>query len=464
MTADEIRKLGGGASNLFRVSGSTRASIRQYDLGAFVQDDWKARSNVAVSLGLRYEAQTNVNDFWNVAPRFSVAWSPAVHPKENPHTVLRAGFGIFYDRLDATVVLGARFSQRPHLLLNVNNPALLDQFPALPPISSLSSFSVPDDIVHMATDLKSPVTTQATFSVEQELPYKTRLSVSATAARTLHTLRMIDLFSSSQQDLSVVGGALGRPLLIDSGGRLKQRQLKVDLTSAFRKRVTLAADYVVNRTYSDTDGFGTPVNDGNGLENDFGRSGKDIHQNLTLTGSINAPWGIRLSPFIVASSNRPFNIITGRFQGTNISFTERPALATDPADPGILATRFGFFYLNPQPGQLVIPRNFGQGPGFLSASLRLSKDFLFGDTSNKKENGSGTSPGNEGQHRLTLSVQVINLTNHLNPGAPDGSLRSSTFGQSSSLAPGFNFGGEASTETKQSDANRRIEGQIRFTF
>jgi len=61
-------------------------------------------------------------------------------------------------------------------------------------------------------------------------------------------------------------------------------------------------------------------------------------------------------------------------------------------------------------------------------------------------------------------MEVINLTNHLNPGTPDGNLRAGDFGHSSSLAAGFNFGGGASTETKQSDANRRIEGQIRFAF
>jgi len=91
----------------------------------------------------------------------------------------------------------------------------------------------------------------------------------------------------------------------------------------------------------------------------------------------------------VASSGRPFDILTGRYQGADIPFTQRPTLAGDAAGLGVIATRFGFFNLNPLPDQRMIPRNFGQGPGFQSASLRLSKEIPFGGVISRKETGSG---------------------------------------------------------------------------
>src|SRR3712207_7944517 len=41
-------------------SGKPGLRVRQFDAGVFVNDDWKLRPSVTLSLGLRYEAQTNL--------------------------------------------------------------------------------------------------------------------------------------------------------------------------------------------------------------------------------------------------------------------------------------------------------------------------------------------------------------------------------------------------------------------
>lgn len=64
------------------------------------------RPNLTLSLGVRYEAQTNIHDWRDFAPRVGLAWGPGgASGRVNPKTVIRAGFGIFYDRfaLDNTV-------------------------------------------------------------------------------------------------------------------------------------------------------------------------------------------------------------------------------------------------------------------------------------------------------------------------------------------------------------------------
>ncbi len=52
----------------------------------------------------------------------------------------------------------------------------------------------------------------------------------------------------------------------------------------------------------------------------------------------------------------------------------------DCSNPGanIVCTPFGNFNLRPAAGEALIPRNFGEGTGFLSVNIRVSKTWNFG--------------------------------------------------------------------------------------
>ena len=64
-----------------------------------MNDDWRARPNLTLSYGLRYEAQTNFGDRTDFSPRLGIAWGIDGKGTKAAKTVLRAGFGVFYDRL-----------------------------------------------------------------------------------------------------------------------------------------------------------------------------------------------------------------------------------------------------------------------------------------------------------------------------------------------------------------------------
>jgi hypothetical protein len=97
--ATQIRQLGGGASQFTINTGNPVVSGSQFDLGAFMGDDWKPKPNLTVSLGLRYETQTNIHDWLDFAPRIGMAWAPGGGAGRKPaKSVIRAGFGMFYDR------------------------------------------------------------------------------------------------------------------------------------------------------------------------------------------------------------------------------------------------------------------------------------------------------------------------------------------------------------------------------
>src|SRR5262249_17783324 len=91
-----IRELGGGASLLSLASGDPLAKVKQFDVGAFIQDDWRLRPSLTLSFGLRYEVQTNLRGIGSLAPRLAFAWSPSFSASKPSSTVIRGGFGIFY--------------------------------------------------------------------------------------------------------------------------------------------------------------------------------------------------------------------------------------------------------------------------------------------------------------------------------------------------------------------------------
>ncbi|HWO00591.1 MAG TPA: carboxypeptidase regulatory-like domain-containing protein, partial [Blastocatellia bacterium] len=78
--------------------GDPFIGFTQWQYGWFAQDDWKVSPRLFLSYGLRQELQTHLQDKWNLAPRFSVAWNPDKARK----TTIRGGGGIFYNYVDSS--------------------------------------------------------------------------------------------------------------------------------------------------------------------------------------------------------------------------------------------------------------------------------------------------------------------------------------------------------------------------
>lgn len=83
-----------GVPKRFRQNFQTSSTQRNTYLGFFAHDELRLKSNLMVSFGLRWEAETILPDHNNFGPRFAAAYDPFKSGK----TVIRLGAGIFYNR------------------------------------------------------------------------------------------------------------------------------------------------------------------------------------------------------------------------------------------------------------------------------------------------------------------------------------------------------------------------------
>jgi TonB dependent receptor-like, beta-barrel len=469
-----IRALGGGASQFSIATGNPLAEVSRFDFGAFLQDDWRVRRNFTLSLGLRYENQTNVSSNLNFAPRIRFGWSPGANGKGDPKTVIRGGIGVFYDRISENLTLLAeRFNGDNQQQFILTNPLLLDSFPNVPSLTLFDNSDRRLTFWQVADDLRTPYTIQSALGVDQQLPHKYTLSVTFLYFRTLHALRSRNINAPIPDTVipSLPGsgvrplGNIGNIFQYESSGIINQHMLIVVLNNRFNKRLSVFTRYILASAKSDTDRPATLPSDSYDLTNEYGRAANDIRHRFVFGGSMTVRGGIRLNPFIIAASNRPFNIITGRDTNQDTVYAERPALATDLTKPGIITTPFGIFDPNPEPGQRLIARNFANGPAFMTVNLRLSKTFNMakllhlGYVPPPPQPNSGGEE--EGRYRLTFAVQALNLFNRVNGGRPIGNLGSPMFGQSNSSAGLY---GTTTDGIGATAGNRRIEAMLTFTF
>src|SRR5207247_9168395 len=130
------------------------------------------RPNLTLSFGLRYEMQNNIHNRRDFSPRLTVAWAPGSRKNNSaPKTVIRAGFGMFYDRFSLSNTLTAlRYNGVVQQQYVVANP---DFFPQIPQVSALTGSQSTRTIQQISATLRAPHIMQSAVSLERQLPLNT---------------------------------------------------------------------------------------------------------------------------------------------------------------------------------------------------------------------------------------------------------------------------------------------------
>src|SRR5262249_30230755 len=137
-----------------------------YELSAHAQDEIRIRSNLSAMAGVRYDRQSLIEGDRNVSPRLSVAFAPI-----DQKTVVRAGAGLFYDRLpDGAYRHSALFG----------GDRLIETFESDPPYQfplPVVSMNQPPSVVRLAAGLGAPYLVDEGASVERALWRGTQVTV-----------------------------------------------------------------------------------------------------------------------------------------------------------------------------------------------------------------------------------------------------------------------------------------------
>src|SRR5262249_12573661 len=94
------------APSRFQQRFNTSSRAANNVVGLFAQEEWRLRAGLTLSIGARWDDESVLSDLDNFSPRLAVAWDPfgghadgGAHRLTSPgRTVVRAGFGIFYNR------------------------------------------------------------------------------------------------------------------------------------------------------------------------------------------------------------------------------------------------------------------------------------------------------------------------------------------------------------------------------
>lgn len=174
----------------------TEAEQRNTYTGIFMQDDWRVRPNLTVSLGLRWDSETILRDRNNFGPRVSFAWDPFKSAK----TTVRGGYGIFYSRALLRTLDDYTLTSNT-VRIDTNNEAAhsLLAFLRFPqPLAAndprVRQLGVPEAgfLRRLGDDFRIPESYQASLGVEREVARGFKIEINYVFNRGLHLWREIN--------------------------------------------------------------------------------------------------------------------------------------------------------------------------------------------------------------------------------------------------------------------------------
>jgi hypothetical protein len=287
---------------------------RETDVGLYAEDDWKAKPNLTISYGIRFEAQNAINSAHDFAPRVSLAYGI---PRKNGKTitVLRGGFGVFYNRFSLGSIEGQIANNGTNSAsYTYTNPNSASCYP-----NYSGGFFTPSNNASCETgnatiatftptvndpSLRSAYTVETAGTVEQQVGKYTSLTVTYLNARGFH-----QFMTRGIPVTSVVNGTLTAAIddINQSEGIFRQNQINTNINIRTPKGINIFGYYSANWANSNdastTNPFSSSV--------DYGRARFGVRSRLTLGGNIPLPFLISASPMLTAQSGSPYNLSTG---------------------------------------------------------------------------------------------------------------------------------------------------------
>ena len=405
-TFSNLADYNAGRPSIFtRRTGDPVVAYSMLQAGWYLQDDVRLSKSFSVGLGVRQEAQTQVNDQWNLAPRAAFTWNV------DRTTVVRGGYGLFYDWFDSNLYEQTLRVDGTHQVdLVVTNPG----FPAV----EGRGVSLPPSVIRSAS-LTQPLVQQASAGVERPLTPWMGLHIDYMWTRGSDALRSINVNAP-------VNGVRPSPLLgnvieIQSTGKRASDRLTVGLNLRAQKApISANVSYQLQTLRNSSDSPTTLPSNSNDADADWGPSAQDVRHRMVLAFNAPLPFGTRVGINLQASSATPYTITTGRDENGDTVFNDRPA---------------------------GVGRNSERGAAHFNGTVRFTKSLVSGGAAGGVPGRPGGTPsggdasigsadgGRSARYRMDVFAQVSNPFNYVNDNAFVGNQLSPFFGRATSAGP-----------------------------
>jgi hypothetical protein len=443
-------------TTLARVDNRQRLRTESY--AWFVQDSYRARPNVTLSAGLRYnltsppvdvedratlyDPQTGTlepvgtgglsragyhADRNNWAPRLGAAWTVDAAAT----TVLRGAYGIHYNHSALAPSEGLYFSApyfnfAAYFTSPLGLVTLSDPFPRNFPIPT------PNPTFGIQRDLRTPFLHEFNVTLQRQLG-STRVAEVAyvgSRGRNLIAAKDINQPRPSAAPLNLRPDPRFADItLVESRARSEFDSLQARFQQRYAFGCTMLVAYTLGKSMDDASGFFTSAGDPNfpqdsaNLDAEWGRSSFDVRHRLSVSFSYELPFDFAVSGIVQIQSGRPFTVAllpevdnsnTGR---TSLGFggNDRPNVSGNAAagNPGPNQWFDTAAFSMPAFGTFGnAGRNILEGPGYQNVNLALLKRVPL-----------------RGRTSLQLRAEAFNLLNRTNFDLPDNFYESPTFGQ-----------------------------------
>ena len=399
--------LTGNYSTFQQAFGAPSQSQANPNVGLFVQDEWRATRSLTINAGLRYDAQLLPapieSDKNNFAPRLGIAFAPA-----NKKTVIRAGVGLYYDRVPLRATSNALQRDGSKYIVAQFSPTQVGA-PVFPNVLTAppTTLITKPNITRIDPNIQPSYAEQANLEIERQLSNNSFFSIGYLQLRSRHLIvqRNVNVprfpASAGVPNLGRPDPAWGNISRYESSGDSYYNGMIIAFNQRSQRWGNLRIAYTLSKAIDDTGNFffSTPQNNFD-LRDERGLSDNDQRHRLVISGSVNGrgkdkdflsklAHGFQFGYIFTYASPLPFNIVTGTDRNFDTNSNDRP--------PGV-------------------GRNTGRGFDFSSLDLRLSRRFNLSE-----------------RVGVQVLVEGFNVLNHANLAVPN-----NTFGNG--IVPNANFG------------------------
>ena len=489
------------------LEAQTDATFLFRNLGAFAQDTWRARPRLTLTYGLRWDVDVapstasgpsipgvtgfNLQDlsqlslgptgtppfktsYGNVAPRVGIAYQIA--QSANWGTVLRGGFGVFYDL--ATQEVGNLVDQFAYpfgvVQFNVGGTFPLPSSVASPPPITPPNAANQGTLIAFDPHLKLPYTLEWNIAVEQSLGIQQKLTASYVGSSGRRLIQSGFLFSPNPN--------LGAALLVGNAATSDYNALQLQ----FQRRLSEGFQALLSYTWShsiddasagSTGSFSNTFVSGIDPRLNRGPSDFDIRHSLSVGLTYDAP-----SPKFAGF----FNVVLRNWSTDNF-LTVRSSSPVNAYDSVLGLFHQGLTQVRPdvvssQP--LYLSGNFPGGRAFNPSAFvpppvdpNTGEPLRQGDLGRNALRGFGALEWDFAVHRdfpiheaikLQFRAEMFNVLNHPNFGPPVGDISQPNFGLSTQILAqslgGANVGGGGFSPLYQIGGPRSIQFALKLTF